>query len=217
MAGLHRRAPDRCIRRLRIRAVLAGGLVLGLGATATLAAWTDDEHARSSVEAARFGIEGTVNGTTYAEHPVGSPATLSWTPTTPPFIPGATTYARFGVRTIAASAAGTVTFQQPTLDGVATTGAEGVADQALLGALRYSVRVVTTPTADCAAVFAGSQGTALVTSQRLDATIAPAAQSLPAAGASGQTYCMQLVLPADAASAAQGGAFGITWRFTGST
>ena len=37
---------------LRMRALLAAALVVGLGATSTLAAWTDEAHAEATFEAA---------------------------------------------------------------------------------------------------------------------------------------------------------------------
>ena len=39
----------RQLRGRRIKAILAGGLVFGVGATATLAAWTDSEDRKSVV------------------------------------------------------------------------------------------------------------------------------------------------------------------------
>ncbi|SFH86076.1 hypothetical protein E3O11_09355 [Cryobacterium levicorallinum] len=45
-------------RNRRIRAVLAGGLVLGLGAAVTLAAWNDSEFARGSFAASGFNLVG---------------------------------------------------------------------------------------------------------------------------------------------------------------
>jgi predicted ribosomally synthesized peptide with SipW-like signal peptide len=49
-----------------IRAVLSGGLVLGVGAAVTLAAWNDSEFATGSFQAGSFNIQGT------ADDPAGS-------------------------------------------------------------------------------------------------------------------------------------------------
>jgi predicted ribosomally synthesized peptide with SipW-like signal peptide len=68
-------------RSTRIKAVLAGGLVLGLGAAMTLAAWTDQEFATGSFTAGHFNLVGSSDGTTFGEHATddpGVPASLSF-------------------------------------------------------------------------------------------------------------------------------------------
>ena len=68
-------------RSTRLRAVLAGGLVLGLGAAMTLAAWTDQEFATGTFTAGKFNLVGSTDGTTFAEHATsdpGVPAALSF-------------------------------------------------------------------------------------------------------------------------------------------
>lgn len=55
----------------RTRAVLAGGTILGLGAVATFAAWSDSEWASASfrAQAATFAVEGsTSDGANWASH-----------------------------------------------------------------------------------------------------------------------------------------------------
>lgn len=54
--------------RRRIRAVLAGGLVLGVGAAVTLAAWNDSEFAIGSFAAGQFNLVGSTDGVAYEEH-----------------------------------------------------------------------------------------------------------------------------------------------------
>ncbi|MGO2139648.1 MAG: SipW-dependent-type signal peptide-containing protein [Leucobacter sp.] len=46
----------------KARALLAGGLVLGVGAAVTLAAWTDNEWVRGVFGTGTFGIEGSTDG-----------------------------------------------------------------------------------------------------------------------------------------------------------
>lgn len=58
----------------KARAVLAGGLVLGVGAAITLAAWTDQEWVRGVFGSGTFGIEGSANGGAFAEHPTEAQA-----------------------------------------------------------------------------------------------------------------------------------------------
>ncbi|HEV7741995.1 MAG TPA: SipW-dependent-type signal peptide-containing protein [Pseudolysinimonas sp.] len=63
-----------------IRAILAGGLVLGVGAAVTLAAWNDSEFATGTFTAGTFDLEGSTDGTTFAQHASsGAAATLVFT------------------------------------------------------------------------------------------------------------------------------------------
>jgi predicted ribosomally synthesized peptide with SipW-like signal peptide len=63
----------------KVKAVLAGGLVLGLGATITLAVWNDSEFVTGAFGAGHFNVQGSADGTTFADHtPSGAAATLSF-------------------------------------------------------------------------------------------------------------------------------------------
>lgn len=57
-------------RRRNIAAVLAGGLVLGVGTTATLASWNDSEFAKATFTAGIFNLEGAVDASqaSFSEH-----------------------------------------------------------------------------------------------------------------------------------------------------
>jgi predicted ribosomally synthesized peptide with SipW-like signal peptide len=74
--------PDARRRRsTRVRAVLAGGLVLGIGAAVTLAAWTDQEFATGTFTAGHLNLVGSTSGTGFTDHASadpGVPATLSF-------------------------------------------------------------------------------------------------------------------------------------------
>lgn len=84
--------------------MLAGGLVLGVGAAITLAAWTDQEWARGLFGSGSFGIEGSTNGTTFSEHPdSASAAVLDFQVDADAMSPGDEVYAGFAVQLIAAS------------------------------------------------------------------------------------------------------------------
>ena len=87
-------------RRSRmIRAILAGGLVLGVGTAVTLAAWNDSEYVTGTFTAGTFNMQGsTTNGTTFIDHPVGTPGTLSFTVAPLLMSPGDTVYAPFALR-----------------------------------------------------------------------------------------------------------------------
>src|SRR5690606_31735774 len=58
----HRRRRSRMIR-----ALLAGGLVLGVGTAVTLAAWNDSEFASGTFRAGTFDLEGSTDGTTFSQ------------------------------------------------------------------------------------------------------------------------------------------------------
>lgn len=65
----------------KVKAVLAGGLVLGLGAAMTLAAWTDQEFATGTFTAGHFNLVGSTDGASFTEHATddpGVPAALSF-------------------------------------------------------------------------------------------------------------------------------------------
>jgi len=52
----------------KVKALLAGGLVLGVGAAVTLAAWTDQEWVKGTFSAGNFNVQGSPTGSNYADH-----------------------------------------------------------------------------------------------------------------------------------------------------
>ncbi|MGE3194019.1 MAG: SipW-dependent-type signal peptide-containing protein, partial [Microbacteriaceae bacterium] len=66
------RLPTRPHASLRVRAALAGGLVLGVSAGLTVASWTDAEYTSSTFTASAFGMQSSVDGAAFS-----SSATLS--------------------------------------------------------------------------------------------------------------------------------------------
>lgn len=94
-------APTTRTRR-KVLAVLAGGLVLGVGAAITLAAWNDSEFATGTFKAGTFNLQGSSDGTTYTDHATsGTAATLSFSlpaGVVDHMTPGDTVYAPFWVR-----------------------------------------------------------------------------------------------------------------------
>lgn len=92
-------APDARQGWTKARAVLAGGLVLGVGAAITLAAWTDDEWATGLFGSGTFGIEGSTDGTAFADHPTEADAAeLDFTVAADNLAPGDVVYAPFAVQ-----------------------------------------------------------------------------------------------------------------------
>lgn len=67
------------VRRRKFKAILAGGLALGLGATITLAAWNDSEYAAGTFTAGTFNMVGSTDNITFTDHATsGGAAALSF-------------------------------------------------------------------------------------------------------------------------------------------
>lgn len=62
----------------KIRAILAGGMVLGVGAAVTLAAWSDSEFAEGIFGTGAFDLEGSATGIGYSSHTEGNAVDLSF-------------------------------------------------------------------------------------------------------------------------------------------
>jgi predicted ribosomally synthesized peptide with SipW-like signal peptide len=192
------------IRSRRIRAVLAGGLVLGIGATATLAAWNDNEYSGATFTAGRFDIVGATDGTTFSSHPTStSPAALTFTLAPTAMAPGNVTYALFSVKTANPSVAGNLqlTAGTPTGTGLATY-------------LTYGVKTIAGTTCNGTTYAAGT--TVVADGSALTANGA-ATQALTANGGAQINYCIAVTLPTTAANAAQGLTMTQTWQFAGTS
>ena len=109
--------------RGKVRALLAGGLVLGVGATVVLAAWNDSEFGTGTFTAGSFNLQGSTNGTAYSDHAAAPGATLPFTVNPGNLAPGETVYAPFAVRL----AANTSTGATVTVNG-ATAGGSSIAN-----------------------------------------------------------------------------------------
>jgi predicted ribosomally synthesized peptide with SipW-like signal peptide len=128
-------------RRGKVRALLAGGLVLGVGSVATLAAWTDTEWVwgggqgdGDNLGTSTFEMEqnttGDPDGWEQQESAPGGQLRFSVNATN--LVPGDTVYAPLQLRVIAGSDGGVVT-----LDGAQAFGST---DQALFDALVYEAK-----------------------------------------------------------------------------
>jgi predicted ribosomally synthesized peptide with SipW-like signal peptide len=83
----------------KAKAILAGGLVLGVGAAITLAAWTDTEWATGNFSTGQFGIEGSLDASTWASNPTSPGATLMFSAATPTDLtPGDVVYEGYAIR-----------------------------------------------------------------------------------------------------------------------
>lgn len=96
----HRVPADRAGHRRKSRALLAGGAVLGLGAVATLAAWSDDVWVVSSFSTKPFSIEASVDsdGTTWTEYPNSPGGDLTFSINPSAMTPGESVFAPLGLR-----------------------------------------------------------------------------------------------------------------------
>lgn len=208
---------SRRLRSRRIQAVLAGGLVLGIGSAITLASWNDSEYATATFTAGRFDILGATDGAAFSSHTsAATPATLSFAIAPTGMVPGTTTYALFSVKTANPSAAGTLQLMAGTPAG---TG--------LAAHLTYGVRLVptaATPAQSCTATtYAAASGTTSVivadgsalTANGAATTTVP--QALAANGGDQLNYCVAVTLPLTAVNAAQGLTMTQTWQIQGTS
>lgn len=94
-------------KRRKVLALLAGGLVLGVGTAITLAAWNDSEFATGNFAAGSFNLEGATDSAagTYTDHDTADGAAgLEFTlPLADNMTPDDTVYAPFWVRLDAAT------------------------------------------------------------------------------------------------------------------
>ncbi|RXZ72272.1 SipW-dependent-type signal peptide-containing protein [Agromyces albus] len=198
----------------RWRAVLAGGLVLGAGATATLAAWTDTETATGSFGSSVFDLQSQSAGSpTYADNAVAPGASLTFNATA--MSPSVSHYAWLNVRTTPASTVG---------GDVVLTGLDvDSTDNALAPALEY--RAVRTsspnPTIACNAAAFAAPSTFIVGGTTTwvalsSAPPTPVSNPIGAAGAS-IGFCFDVRVIAGAANSYQGETAKATWTFTGTS
>lgn len=210
----------------KAKAMLAGGAVLGLGATVTLAAWTDTEWVFAGNAAGDgpglgtsvFEVEqNTTNPYTegsFVEDETNPGGAVQFGVSALTLTPGDAVYAPVALRTTVGSIAGTVTLQ-PAVPATGITVTD--ADQALFDALTLRVAVSTTTTTCDAAAFAA--GT-IIADGPLATTGASAGQALAAGGDEVQHYCFEITLPADPTlpggtplSALQGRTAAPAWSF----
>jgi predicted ribosomally synthesized peptide with SipW-like signal peptide len=198
-------------RFTRARAILAGGLVLGVGAAVTYASWTDSEYATGSFSASSFNTESTVDGTIWADN-AGAPGaalTLAATELSPSVVKAAP----FGIRAKAGSVAGNLVLQTPT-----TTGALG-------SALEYRVYTMSDAnhvagcTTDLAPIAAAGWIVGSAGSWSTVPTPPPSNSTTVVAGSASAAgtptwFCFQVRIPAGADNALQGASGNASWQFT---
>jgi len=204
------RKQDRARKR---KALLAGGVVLGLGAAVTLAAWSDDVFANGTFTTGSFELQGstTADAGDFKNYdgPTGTPAdtaSLSFTMAPLDIAPGDVNYAPFWLRVNGTqdalitipSVSGTTSALNTQLSykiytGAPTCDAAGVAN--LAAKIAYSKNSIDGAAAD---ISAGNQVTA-----------PQAPSSVP--------LCITVTAVADQTLLPQGTSTTITWRFTGTS
>lgn len=188
---------------------MAGALVLGIGATATLAAWTDQENAKATITAGTFALESLVSGGAWTD--TTAPAAAAALPLAATgMMPGTSKAAWIQIRTKAGSGAGTVNLSGVTL---ATTPDPNVDPNKAFGdALTVRIGTVVT-TGDCVPTWTGG---ALATKVgTLPTGLTPAI--VGANSATVAIYCVVVTLPTTAPNTAQSGSVTPTWAFTGTS
>lgn len=193
--------------RRKVFAITAGAAALGLGVTATVAAWTDTEWVFGGdgaggpgVGTSSFSVQqntvapfGAGTWTDEADNPGGEIVFENTGIDATALTPGDSVYAQVALRTSTTSVAGDVELQPAVpAAGIAADDPAGLLFAAL------DVRVVTDDAAfTCnASAFSGAPGApALIADGPLATTGGSAMQALAAAAGSVQYYCFEVTLP----------------------
>ncbi|MHC2998657.1 hypothetical protein OB08_04945 [Microbacterium sp. HJ5] len=85
-------------RRRMVAAILAAGVVLGVGSAVTLAVWNDSEFATGTFSSGQFDLQGSTDGTAFSSSPTSPGKTLTFALDAGLLSPGDTVYAPFAVQ-----------------------------------------------------------------------------------------------------------------------
>jgi predicted ribosomally synthesized peptide with SipW-like signal peptide len=204
------------------RTVLAFGILFGVGATVTDAAWTDPEFAKGTFTAGTFNIESATDQAlaAYGNHNTsGSAAVFTFDtaslPLSTAMYPGAVVASPWAIRAAAGSIRGTATLAAATLTSTSNSFATD---------LQYRVFwSMTNPNCTASSTSASNYLVGSATTWgSMTATPTTTALTL-AAGASSTTpgapvyLCFQFTLPTTAANGDQGLSASFTWAANGTT
>lgn len=209
---------DSAARARKRKALLGGGVVLGVGAAATLAAWSDDLWVSASFNTSSISIEGSVdqlavpvNWQEYATAEAAAPLHFTVSPTS--MKPGSTVWAPLSLR-LAAGSTGSAAISIP--DGGAPQGpaAQTVTNDAFFDSL--SVTFLDVSPAACNGVtrpswpLLSTYSTSGVPLSNDDTgTLFTLHSPLVA-----RSICVRITFDADADDLSQGGTTGpLTWNF----
>lgn len=175
-------ARARSDRRRMLLAVIAGGVVLGVGTAVTLAVWNDSEFATGTFSSGQFDLQGSTDGAAFDSSPTAPGKTLTFELDADALSPGAVVYAPFAVQlssdsdyeasvTLAQQVGGTIganltysvydvgTFGATCSAATPPTGTALVADRAASAAGTvdaFDLTAAATPTNLCFVVTAGA-------------------------------------------------------------
>lgn len=191
---------------MRVRALLAGALVLGFGAVLTVASWNDSEFGQGTFTASTFDTESSSDGSgTWMSHASSPGATLAFGASA--MEPSKSFYSWIDVRTTAATTvAGTIQ-----LADAVTTGS-------LPSSVEYrAVRTTTSSSAcDVTAFTTGADYIAGGSASYIPANSVPGTPVVEALlAASGNTlrFCFDIRVTASSPSSTQGATGTATWHF----
>lgn len=212
--------------RNKVMAILAGGLVLGVGGTVTLASWIDTEWVYGGDGSGGPGVgtsvfdvqQDTSNpfaplATDFADFPDNPGGSLAFGPGALVLTPGDVVYAPVALRTTAASIGGGVVILPATAASGVTVADSG---DLLWNALELRVGVITTtgdaaPPACDAAGFASYNEIANGTGLGTFPVATPVA--ILGAGANTLHYCFEITLPDPSPTTLQGRTVAPAWEF----
>ena len=161
-------------RRRKVAAILAGGLVLGVGAGVTLAAWSDSEFATGTFTSGTFDLEGSTDGTNFSNHTSSAgAAALSFSVPLNNLAPGNAVYAPLSVRL----AAGTTSAAALKLSSIETTDVSGTNSLNL----SYAVYKLASATTTCDATNVALAGAAIASEPVLTSSTTITSGTVPLA------------------------------------
>lgn len=199
-----RRRDEQGQRRRKIQALAAGGLVLGVGATATLAAWTDEETTTGNFTTGQFGLESNTSGSDWE-----STETIHFENTA--LAPGHSVYAPVVLRLS----------PDTTVDGDITVSGQGETDglNAALGFRAVTVEPVADVTEmNCSAETFDAYDSYVFEENGEYVSMsgeanAPTTQHLPAGEAETVAYCFEVQLDPEATNDTQQLTADYSWTF----
>ena len=195
VADTEARSHQKSDRRRMALAILAGGLVLGVGAAVTLAVWNDSEFATSTFSSGQFDLQGSTDGTAFTSSNTAPGKTLTFALDADALSPGAVVYAPFAVQLSS----------DTDYEAAVTLGEE--LGGAIGDNLSYSLYEVASFGATCSAATPPT-GTALVADRAASATGTVPAFDLTAAA--DPTFLCFVVT---AGAVPQGATGTVTWEF----
>lgn len=212
----------------KIAAIAAGALVVGIGATYTLASWTDSEWVWGGASGNTPGVgtdifevqqdtSSAFANSAWDDRETNPGEALTFSAGQLSLSPGDTIYAPVALRTTAPSVEGTVTLRAAVAaTGVAVNDASGALWNAIDVAV-YTQKAATTPftrLGNCdASVATDTTNWTQVTGIIDLSTAASVTQTLDAGATSVQHYCFVLTLPTGSPDSLQGRTIAPAWEF----